>query len=109
MNRRELMQSVAAPLVAAGMFDAPSTEVSDDLVIVSVVDRVTPEVAKIVREAFNEEEERIGKKILFLHSGMAGSMQNKGKYGHVEKINNYSVSFFCQTKEEMDEWLTRKP
>lgn len=113
MNRRELIGSIAGIVGTAGtgVCVAAQTSNAKPLVVVHTQKLMNPIQLDQARHDLKVEGDRCGCQIALVPNCdgvVMTSDGHQGKYGFTEKLDSYSISVFCQTAEELREWMPRK-
>lgn len=111
MNRREVLESAVAALPLS--LSKPSVAVACEehakpLVIVFTSERMTDESLAVMKHRLEKDCKEIDVRFLVVPSCdgvVIAPVPGSAKYGFTEKLGDYSLSVFCQTAEEMDEWM----
>jgi len=109
MNRRELIGSALAGLGVMESHTIVTPDASQPPLVILQVEQLTEEQAKVIHAQRKKIESHMNCRILIVtgtgsvHVPAAG----QAKYGATETLDGYSRSIFCQTKEELDEWLKK--
>lgn len=128
MNRREVLTSIAAvagaPLsvtvatdksglakVSAAAESSPMIihHWQRPLIVAHTARRLTTVNCEQIRRDLDSEGDRHGCSIVFVPDcdGITVPGASNAKYGFTEKLGDYSLSVFCQTADELREWMTK--